>query len=76
MNWPDPDAANTCRVMETRRCPGSYGEDGCQEHPCARFESDDEGPWLSVSDDDCDYDDDYADVMTPDEVWTEGGIKD
>lgn len=32
-------------------------------------------PWLD-NEDDCDTDDDYADAMTPDEVWTEGGIKD
>jgi hypothetical protein len=28
------------------------------------------------SKDDCDYDDDLADALTPDEMWNEGGIKD
>lgn len=35
-----------CREMETRHCPAVYG-DVCGERPCARFESEDETPWLS-----------------------------
>lgn len=34
-----------CSIMSTRRCPSSYGDDGCGERLCARFESDDEAPW-------------------------------
>lgn len=41
----DPDG---CREMLTRRCPASYGPAGCGERPCARFESDDETPWLAA----------------------------
>lgn len=36
-----------CSIMGTRRCPSSYGDDGCGERLCARFESDDETPWVS-----------------------------
>lgn len=36
-----------CTIMETRRCPASYGDDGCGDRLCARFESDDETPWVS-----------------------------
>lgn len=34
-----------CRLMPTRRCPDVFTE-GCAEGACARFESDDEAPWL------------------------------
>jgi hypothetical protein len=34
-----------CREMETRHCPLSFNGP-CGEKPCARFESDDETPWL------------------------------
>lgn len=34
-----------CRRMETRTCPPSYNGP-CGDRPCARFESDDETPWL------------------------------
>jgi hypothetical protein len=34
-----------CRIMETRICPPSY-TGPCGERPCARFESDDPGPWI------------------------------
>lgn len=45
MNWPDPDAPNTCRQMTTRRCPISYAATGCGTNPCARYESSDEDVW-------------------------------
>lgn len=35
-----------CRVMPTRACPASY-HGVCGKRPCARFESEDEGPWLA-----------------------------
>jgi len=35
-----------CRVMPTRACPRSYAGQ-CGDRPCARFESDDETPWLA-----------------------------
>ncbi|HEX6970231.1 MAG TPA: hypothetical protein VF174_15660 [Micromonosporaceae bacterium] len=39
------DPVHPCRKAETRHCPAIY--DGvCGERPCARFESEDEGPWL------------------------------
>jgi hypothetical protein len=38
-----------CRVMLTRRCPPRY-HGPCGERPCARFESDDLSPWLTVLD--------------------------
>jgi hypothetical protein len=34
-----------CSIVGTRRCPSSYGDDGCGERLCARFETDDEAPW-------------------------------
>jgi len=36
-----------CRVMPTRHCPAVYGGT-CNDRfkPCARFESEDETPWL------------------------------
>lgn len=34
-----------CRIMSTRRCPAVY-QGVCGDRPCARFESEDEGPWL------------------------------
>lgn len=33
-----------CRQMETRVCPPM----GCVDKPCARFESDDPTPWLTI----------------------------
>lgn len=37
-----------CREMPTRTCPALYGAQGCKPPtPCARFESDDETPWLA-----------------------------
>lgn len=44
----------TCRRMETRICPPSYGRP-CGERPCARFESDDPTPWLDTSADEASY---------------------
>lgn len=39
------DPVHPCRVMPTRHCPVIY--DGvCGDRPCARFESDDETPWV------------------------------
>jgi hypothetical protein len=35
-----------CRRMSSRHCPVVY-EDVCGDRPCARFESDDETPWLA-----------------------------
>lgn len=37
--------SHPCRVMPTRHCPDVY-EDVCGDRPCARFESEDEAPWL------------------------------
>lgn len=34
-----------CREMPTRHCPVVY-QSTCGDRPCARFESDDEAPWL------------------------------
>lgn len=34
-----------CREMPTRHCPAVY-VGVCGDRPCARFESDDETPWL------------------------------
>jgi hypothetical protein len=34
-----------CRLMETRSCPKMYNG-VCGDRPCARFESDDEEPWI------------------------------
>lgn len=45
----DTDDA-TCRRMETRTCPPSYNGP-CGVRPCARFESDNPGPWLDTSHD-------------------------
>jgi hypothetical protein len=42
-DWPEPDFP--CREMPTRACPESYAAT-CGPRPCARFESDDESPWL------------------------------
>lgn len=39
------EPARPCREMPTRHCPVVY--DGvCGERPCARFESEDETPWV------------------------------
>lgn len=35
-----------CRVMPTRRCPPAYEGVCGEDRPCARFESEDETPWL------------------------------
>lgn len=35
-----------CREMPTRHCPASYGEICGDDRPCARYESEDETPWL------------------------------
>ena len=40
-----PARDNACRLMPTRNCPAVYNGP-CGERPCARFESDDQGPWL------------------------------
>lgn len=34
-----------CSIMPTRHCPAIYGS-VCGDRPCARYESDDEEPWL------------------------------
>lgn len=34
-----------CRQLETRHCPASYNG-LCGDRPCARYESEDEAPWL------------------------------
>lgn len=39
------DPVHACRVLPTRHCPAVYG-DVCGARPCARFESEDEAPWL------------------------------
>lgn len=39
------DPEHPCRVMPTRSCPRAYAG-VCGDRPCARFESDDETPWL------------------------------
>lgn len=39
------DPVYPCRVMPTRHCPVVY-DDVCGARPCARYESDDEEPWL------------------------------
>lgn len=46
MSWQYPEPTHPCRVMPTRRCPDVYN-DVCGDRPCARFESDDETPWLA-----------------------------
>lgn len=40
------DPVFPCRVMPTRHCPAMYAE-VCGDRPCARFESEDDGPWLA-----------------------------
>jgi len=35
-----------CRRLSTRHCPAVY-EAVCGDQPCARYESDDETPWLA-----------------------------
>lgn len=44
-DWP-PLPEHPCRIMETRHCPDSY-QGVCGDRPCARFESEDEAPWLA-----------------------------
>lgn len=43
-DWPPPPE-HPCRIMPTRHCPDVY-EGVCGDRPCARFESEDETPWL------------------------------
>lgn len=43
------EPVHPCRVMLTRHCPAVY-EGVCGDRPCARFESDDETPWLAELD--------------------------
>lgn len=38
-----------CRQIHTRHCPAVYDAE-CGDRPCARFESDDETPWLAELD--------------------------
>jgi len=44
MNGP-MDPVHPCRLLSTRHCPAIY-EDVCGDRPCARYESNDEAPWL------------------------------
>jgi hypothetical protein len=39
------DPVFPCREMPTRHCPAVYAA-VCGDRPCARFESEDETPWL------------------------------
>ena len=39
------EPVHECRRMETRHCPVVYAG-VCGDRPCARFESEDETPWL------------------------------
>ena len=41
-----------CQKMPTRACPVVYGETGCGDRPCARFQSDNEAVWLDETNDD------------------------
>lgn len=34
-----------CRILPTRHCPAVF-DAVCGDRPCARYESDDEAPWL------------------------------
>lgn len=44
-DWANADGATgTCRLLETRTCPSSYGWP-C-DNRCARFESNDPAPWM------------------------------
>lgn len=40
------DPVHPCRILPTRHCPEEY-DDVCGGRPCARYESDDEAPWLA-----------------------------
>jgi hypothetical protein len=35
-----------CRILPTRHCPAVYGGVCGDDRPCARFQSEDETPWL------------------------------
>lgn len=35
----------SCRILDARQCPSQWSA-GCGDRPCARFESDDETPWI------------------------------
>lgn len=39
------DPVHPCREMPTRHCPAIY-QSVCGDRPCARFESEDETPWI------------------------------
>ncbi|MGW4525153.1 hypothetical protein [Amycolatopsis sp. NPDC004378] len=39
------EPVHPCRQIPTRHCPAVY-DDVCGDRPCARFESEDETPWL------------------------------
>lgn len=39
------EPVHPCRVMNTRHCPAVY-DSVCGDRPCARFESNDETPWV------------------------------
>lgn len=43
---PFAEYAFPCRVMPTRHCPVVFAG-VCGTRPCARFDSDDESPWLA-----------------------------
>lgn len=39
------DPVHPCRILPTRHCPAVY-DAVCGDRPCARYQSDDETPWL------------------------------
>lgn len=39
------EPVHPCREMPTRHCPAAI-DAVCGDRPCARYESDDETPWL------------------------------
>lgn len=44
LGWMQPE--HPCREMPTRHCPTVYDAVCGDDRPCARYESDDETPWL------------------------------
>lgn len=40
------EPVHECRVMVTRHCPAIYEGPCGDDRPCARYESEDETPWL------------------------------
>lgn len=54
------DPVHPCREMPTRHCPAVY-QDVCGIRPCARYESEDETPWIPELDG-------YAVIVERDEV--------